>query len=314
MERLGVAQLRPWDLGVTLNRSEPLRPYATAAELEAKAATMFERLDPSLARQFQVMIDERLLDLESRKGKAPGGYCDTLHFRGRPFIFMNGVGVMEDVQTLLHEAGHAFHAFAADGQPLIWQRHPTAESAELASMSMELLAAPLLDSPGAFLSPRDAAVARLEHLEDILIALCHIASVDAFQAWLYTSGEGGNRAARDEAWLRIRARFEPVIDWSGLRAERTARWHRQIHIFLYPLYYIEYGIAQLGALQVWGNHRRDPIAALEGYRRFLHLGATNGLPGLYRAAGVRLVFDRDSMAPLVAAVETEIARLREALI
>ncbi len=312
-ERLGVPQLRPWDLAVTLHRAEALRPFATGAELEAKTATMFRHLDPVLASQFQVMIDERLLDLESRKGKAPGGYCDTLHFRGRPFIFMNCVGVMEDVQTLLHEAGHAFHAFASDGQSLIWQRHPTAEAAELASMSMELLAAPLLDAPGAFLASRDAAVARLEHLEDILIALCHIASVDAFQSWLYTSGEGGDRNARDAAWLRIRSRFEPVVDWSGLTAERTARWHRQIHLFLYPFYYIEYGIAQLGAIQVWGNHRRDPGSALAGYRRFLGLGATEGLPELYRAAGARLVFDRAALEPLVGEVETEIERLRASL-
>ncbi len=312
-ERLGVAQLRPWDLAVSLHRQQPLRPFTTGAELQAKAARLFQRLDPTLGEQFQTMIAEQLLDLESRMGKAPGGYCDTLHFRGRPFIFMNGVGVMEDVQTLLHEAGHAFHAFASDAQPLIWQRHPTAESAELASMSMELLAAPLLDAPDAFLTARDATVARLEHLEETLVTLCHIATVDAFQSWLYTSGEGGVSSARDAAWLRIRSRFEPVVDWSGLTAERVARWYRQIHIFLYPFYYIEYGIAQLGALQVWLNHRRDPEAALVAYRRFLALGATAGLPDLYRAAGARLVFDREALEPLVEALEAEAERLRGSL-
>jgi oligoendopeptidase F len=309
-DRLGVERLRPWDLAVSLHRGEPLRPYATGAELEGKAARLFQRLDPTLAGQFRIMVEERLLDLESRKGKAPGGYCDTLHFRGRPFIFMNGVGVMEDVQTLLHECGHAFHAFASDAQPLIWQRHPSAESAELASMSMELLAAPLLDAPGAFLATRDAATARLEHLEDILIALGHIASVDGFQSWLYTSGAGGDGEARDAAWLRIRSRFEPVVDWSDLTAERIARWYRQIHIFLYPFYYIEYGIAQLGALQVWLRHRRDPERALADYRRFLALGATQSLPELYRAAGARLIFDREGILPLVGAVEEEADRLR----
>ncbi len=309
-ERLGVDRLRPWDLGVTLYRDQPIRPFRTAEELTRKVHAMFEHLDPVLAGQFQVMMDEGLLDLESRKNKAPGGYCDTLHYRGRPFIFMNAAGVMDDVQTLLHEAGHAFHAFSSDRQALIWQRHPTAESAELASMSMELLAAPLLDLPGAFLSRRDAAIARLEHLEDVLLTLCHVASIDALQSWIYTSGKGHDAVARDRGWLDIRARFERVVDWEGLDRERVARWYRQLHIFLYPFYYIEYGIAQLGALQVWLNYRRDPAGALEAYRRFLARGATASLPDLYREAGAVLVFDQDRMVPLVVAVEEEISRLR----
>lgn len=311
--RLGVDRLRPWDLGVTLYRDQPIRPFAGADELASKVHVMFGQLDPVLAGQFKTMMDERLLDLDSRKNKAPGGYCDTLHYRGRPFIFMNAAGVMDDVQTLLHEAGHAFHAFSSHRQPLIWQRHPTAESAELASMSMELLAAPLLDRPGAFLSTRDAAIARLEHLEDVLLTLCHVASIDALQSWIYTSGRGQDAVARDQGWLEIRSRFERVVDWDGLEQERVARWYRQLHIFLYPFYYIEYGIAQLGALQVWLNHRRDPAAALEAYRRFLARGATASLPDLYREAGAELVFDQDRMAPLVEAVEQEIGRLRAIL-
>ncbi len=308
--RLGLDRLRPWDLNVSLYRDQPLRPFEGGAELAAKARRLFERLDPVLAGQFGLMVDEGLVDLDSRKGKAPGGYCDTLHFRGRPFIFMNAAGVMEDVQTLLHEAGHAFHAFASDAKPLIWQRHPTAESAELASMSMELLAAPLLDAPGAFLTPRDAAIARLEHLEDVLITLAHVASIDAFQTWIYTDPDGRDGRARDRAWLQIRSRFERAVDWTGLEPERIGRWYRQLHVFLYPFYYIEYGIAQLGALQVWLNHRRDPDQALAAYRDFLSRGATASLPELYQAAGAELVFDAGRMAPLVAAVEEELARLR----
>ncbi len=308
--RLGVPALRPWDLMAPIYRDQPLRPFADVTELTGKTAHLFERLDDDLAAQFRVMADEQLLDLESRKNKAPGGYCDTLHFRGRPFVFMNASGVMEDVQTLLHESGHAFHAFSAHRQPLIWQRHPTAESAELASMSMELLAAPLLDAPGAFLSERDAAVARLEHLEDVLVTLCHVAAVDAFQAWIYSDPRGADALARDAQWLEIRSRFEPIVDWSGLGAERVARWYRQLHIFLYPFYYIEYGIAQLGAIQVWQNHQRDPAAALEAYRRFLALGATASLPQLYHEAGAKLVFDREPMEALVGAIESEIERQR----
>ncbi|HEX9164442.1 MAG TPA: M3 family oligoendopeptidase [Gemmatimonadales bacterium] len=309
--RLGLEELRPWDLGVNPYRAEALRPYADPAELPGVARRIFGRLDPALGAEFQVMMDEHLLDLESRRGKAPGGYCDTLHARGRPFIFMNASGVMDDVNTLLHEAGHAFHAFASHAQPLIWQRHPGSESAELASMSMELLAAPHLARPTGYLTVPDAVLARLEHLEDILVSLAHIASVDAFQHWLYTSGAGGEAAARDAAWLRIRARFDPEVVWSGLEAERVARWYRQLHIFLYPFYYIEYGIAQLGALQVWRNSGRDPAGAVAAYRRFLALGATRSLPELFAAAGAELVFDAARMAELVALVEEEITALRQ---
>lgn len=309
-ERLGVDLLRPWDLSVSPYRKTPLRPFLTAGELAPTARRIFGRLDPILGAEFQTLLDEGLLDLESRKGKAPGGYCDTLHARGRPFIFMNASGVMEDVMTLLHEAGHAFHAFAAHAQPLIWQRHPGAEAAELASMGMELLAAPLLGPPDGYLDEHDAAIARLEHLEDVLMTLTHIASVDAFQSWLYTSGEGHDPPVRDAAWVRLRGRFEPIVDWSGLAAERTARWFRQLHIFLYPFYYIEYGLAQLGALQLWRNYRQDGPGAVEAYRRFLSLGATRPLPELYRAAGAGLVFDAAGMRPLVDLVEEEMDRLR----
>jgi oligoendopeptidase F len=311
--RLGLERLRPWDLGVSLYREQPLRPFRTGAELAEKAHRLFAALDPVLADQFGIMRDEGLLDLDSRRNKAPGGYCDTLHFRGRPFIFMNAAGVLDDVMTLLHEAGHAFHAFASHAQPLIWQRHPTAEAAELASMSMELLASPLLDAPGTFLAPRDAVVARVEHLEDALVTLCHVASIDAFQSWLYTAGRDADAGGRDAAWLRIRGRFERTVDWAGLEAERIARWYRQLHIFLYPFYYVEYGLAQLGALQVWMNHRRDPDAALAAYRRFLGRGATASLPELYREAGARLVFDAAGLRPLVGAVEEELAALRARL-
>ena len=154
-------------------------------------------------------------------------------------------------------------------------------------------------------------MALLEHLEDILLSLSHIASVDAFQNWIYTSGQGGDAAARDAEWLRIRARFERGVDWSGLEAERTSRWYRQLHIFLYPFYYIEYGIAQLGALQVWRNSLSDPVAAVTAYRRALGLGATRPLPELYAAAGARLTFDAGDIADLTALVEQRVDALRE---
>ena len=311
--RLGLDVLRPWDLAVDPYRSNALRPFADATEFGGTARRVFDRLDPSLGREFQLMVEEGLLDLESRKGKAPGGYCETLHFSGRPFIFMNAVGLVDDVMTLLHEAGHAFHAFAAHEQPFIWQRHPGSEAAELASMSMELLAAPHLIQPTGYFSPEDAQSAWLEHLEDILLSLVHIASVDAFQTWIYTSGNGGDADARDAEWLRVRSRFERGVDWSGLDDDRVARWYRQLHIFMYPFYYIEYGIAQIGALQVWRNSLDDPVRAVARYRDALALGAVRSLPEIYRTAGARLTFEAEAIRELVDLVEKEINRVRAQL-
>ena len=312
-KRLGLDSLRPWDLAVDPYRASPLRPFGDVGEFVGKARRVFDNVDPVLGAEFQTMIDEDLLDLDSRKGKAPGGYCETLHHRGRPFIFMNAVGLVDDVMTLLHEAGHAFHAFASHRQPLIWQRHPGSEAAELASMSMELLASRHLIEPTGYFSAEDHRSAWLEHLEDILLSLVHIASVDAFQTWIYTSGEGHDAAARDAAWLRIRARFERGVDWTGLERERVARWYRQLHIFMYPFYYIEYGIAQVGALQIWRNSLQDPARAVVNYRRALALGAVHGLPEMYRTAGAKLSFDAETIGPLVELVESEIAKIRAQL-
>jgi oligoendopeptidase F len=312
-QRLGLDVLRPWDLAVDPYREKPLRPFADAGELVGKARQVFDRVDPSLGLEFQMMIAEGLLDLESRKGKAPGGYCETLHFRGRPFIFMNAVGLVDDVMTLLHEAGHAFHAFASHRLPLIWQRHPGSEAAELASMSMEFLAAPHLTQPVGYFASEDAASAWLEHLEDVLLSLVHIASVDAFQTWIYTSGQGGDAEARDQAWLRLRSRFERGVNWSGLDQERVARWYRQLHIFMYPFYYIEYGIAQLGALQVWRNSLENPRRAVGQYRDALSLGAVRSLPEIYSTAGARLTFDSEAIGELVQLVESQIERVRAEL-
>jgi oligoendopeptidase F len=309
-QRLGLDALRPWDLAVDPYRAAPLRPFETVDQFVGAARRVFDRVDPVLGNQFQTMIDERLLDLDSRKGKAPGGYCETLHFRGRPFIFMNAVGLVDDVMTLLHEAGHAFHAFASHRQPLIWQRHPGSEAAELASMSMELLASPHLAKPTGYFTPDDHRRAWLEHLEDVLLSLVHIASVDAFQTWIYTSPDGADAVARDEAWLRIRSRFERGVDWTGLERERVARWYRQLHIFMYPFYYIEYGIAQIGALQIWRNSLADHAGAVARYREALALGAVRTLPDMYRAAGARLTFDVGLIGELVDLVEDQIDKIR----
>jgi oligoendopeptidase F len=308
--RLGVETVRPWDLSVNPDRAEPLVPFTGVSHFVGAAQRIFDRVDGELGDWFRTMAREGLLDLESRPGKAPGGYCTTLQFRGRPFIFMNAVGVPDDVATLVHEAGHCFHSFAMRRHPLIWQRGTGMEAAELASMSMELLAAPYLAEPEGYYPPADVRHAWIEHLEDVLLSLAHIASVDAFQSWLYTSGAGADAGARDAAWLRIRSRFEQGVDWRGLERERAARWYRQLHIFLSPFYYIEYGLAQLGALQVWRDSLRDPRGAVARYKAALALGATRPLPEIYAAAGARLVFDVEPMRELVALVEARIGELR----
>ena len=308
-ERLGLETLRPWDLAVDPDNRAPLKPFTDAADFLATSRRVFNAVDPELGREFGVMADAGLLDLDSRAGKAPGGYCTKLPFRRLPFIFMNAVGVADDVNTLVHEAGHCFHAFAARDLPFIWQRSTGSEAAELASMAMELLAAPHLERPVGFYTPADARRAQIEHLEDVVHSLVHIASVDAFQSWIYTSGEGDSPAARDRAWLDIRARFDRGVDWSGLDDERVARWLRQLHIFELPFYYVEYGIAQLGAIQVWRNSQRDHAAAVAAYRRALALGGTRSLPAIYRAAGAELVFDAPRIADLVGAVETRLGEL-----
>ena len=307
---LGVDRLRPWDLGVDPLNRPALAPFTSAEGFLGPAERVFTAVDPELGARFARMRREGLLDLDSRAGKAPGGYCTGYSWSKVPFIFMNAVGVGDDVTTLLHEAGHCFHDFEASGLPFLWQRGTGSEMAELASMSMELLASRHLAAPTGWYSEADARRARAEHLEDVLIALAHIASVDAFQSWIYTSGRGHDAGARDAAWLEIRARFEQGIDWSGLERERVARWYRQLHIFELPFYYIEYGIAQCGAIALWEESMRDPAAAVSRYRRALALGGTQSLPELYRAAGVRLVFDEAAMTPLVALVEQTIAELR----
>lgn len=309
-QSLGVDRVRPWDTLVHLESREPVRPFQDANGLVQPAQRIFDTLDAELGARFREMSNDGLLDLTSRAGKAPGGYCTNLSWRKKPFIFMNAVGVPDDVNTLVHEAGHCFHDFSANRLPYLWQRSAGHEAAELASMSMELLVAPHLVAPTGYYTPDEARSVEVEHLEDILGSLAHIASVDAFQRWIYTSGHGHDAVARDQAWLAERERFERGVDWSGLEAERVARWYRQLHIFELPFYYIEYGIAQMGALQLWRDAQRDPAATMRRYKAFLALGGTRPLPELYAAAGARLVFDRDGMAELVGLVEDRIAALR----
>lgn len=304
-EQLGVATLRPWDLAVDALNRPPLKPFTDTADLERGSQTIFDRLDPELAGGFTTMRELRLLDLANRKGKAPGGYQSTLSEARLPFIFMNAVGLQRDVETILHEAGHAFHALATRGEDLYAYRGAPIEFCEVASMAMELLAAPHLD---VFYTEADAKRARRVHLEGIVGVFPWIATVDAFQHWVYTH-PGHSRAERRAAWLELMDRFGGDVDWSGHESARASLWHKQLHIFLYPFYYVEYGIAQLGALQVWANSRRDPARALADYRAGLALGGSRPLPELFAKAGCRFDFSRETLKPLTQLVRAELARL-----
>ncbi len=310
-EQMGLETLRPWDLTSDPQGRPPLKPYDDIDDMTATAQRIFAKVDPVLGEQFGTMREEGLLDLDSRKGKRPGGFCTSFPHRKRPFIFMNSSGVGSDVRTLLHEAGHAFHGFATlEHLPFLHQRRYGSEMAEVASMAMELLASPYLrKADGGYFEDADYARSRTEHLEGIISLLTWVATVDAFQHWLYTDEAAKGRDARDAKWQEIWARFDPNTDWSGLEQQRVARWYKQLHIFLYPFYYIEYAIAQLGALQVWRNALGDQAKAVKDYRAALALGGSKPLPELYGTAGARLMFDAEGMAELVALIERELAGL-----
>jgi oligoendopeptidase F len=309
--QMGLERLRPWDTSVDPKGRTALKPFADSDSLTARAANVFAQVDPDFRGYYQSMVDANLLDLENRKGKAPGGYCATLNFRKLPLIFLNAVGVDDDLRALLHEAGHAFHSIEASRLPLLFQRHPGSEMAEVASMSMELLGSPFIGKQsGGFYDEDEARRSRTEMLEGIILFFSHCAAVDAHQHWMYLNDAGRDSRARDAKWLELRARFEgQAVDWSGLDAERIARWYQQPHFFSSPFYYIEYGIAELGALQVWRNSLRDRKGAVQQYREALALGATRPLPELFKAAGARLIFDADGMRELVAVVEEELSKL-----
>lgn len=305
-KQLDLEKLRPWDLSVdTLNRPA-LKPFEKVEEMVTRTQKIFDKLDGELAGGFQQMQDLKLLDLANRKGKAPGGYQSTLNEARLPFIFMNAVGQQRDVETILHEAGHAFHALATRNDDLLAYRSAPIEFCEVASMSMELLGNEFIEE---FYSTDDGRRARRSHLEGIIGVLGWIATVDAFQHWIYTN-PGHTRVERSAAWNQLMDRFAGDVDWSGHEEVRANLWHRQLHIFLYPFYYIEYGIAQLGALQVWANSKRDKAKALADYKSSLALGGSRPLPELFAAAGCKFQFDAATIRPLVELARVELAKLK----
>lgn len=303
-KKLGLDSLRPWDLQVDPKNRPPLRPYSGPEALESGVQRVFEALDPALGKAFSSMRARGSLDLESRKGKAPGGYCTFFPVEGKPFIFMNGVGLHDDVQTLLHESGHAFHFMETARWPWALQWNVGVEFAEVASMAMELLALPFLSSSlGGFYPPEDAERALAEHLESVITLWPYIAVVDAFQHWAYEHPHAASSPeACDGEWERLWNRFMPGIDTRGLENFVKTGWQRKLHIHQIPFYYIEYGMAQLASLQIWINSLENRQVALAAYRRALALGGTASLPELYSAAGAGFAFDRPALRKAVSRV------------
>ena len=301
-QRLGLQSVKPWDIYIASDGLEALKPFTTVEELETKISRMFHALDAELGAQFDSLRAQDL-DLDSRAGKGPGGYCDFFPFSGKAYIFMNAVGIQDDVQTMLHEGGHAFHALESyQHQRLHWNFHGPMEFCEVASMGMELLASPYLETEkGGFYSAEDARRARVMHLRGSgVLFLPYMAVVDAFQHWLYADAPVGVSIAEIHAkWAQLHKIFLPSIDFEGIEDALSMRWHLQSHIFTAPFYYIEYGIAQLGALQIWKHSLEKPQETVKQYRSALGLGYTKGLAQLFQAAGIRLPFDSELVKDLM---------------
>jgi oligoendopeptidase F len=301
---LGVTSVRPWDMACDRYGRPPLKPFQTTAKLAQGCRAIFDGVDPGLGQEFQEMMDLGLLDLDSRKGKAPGGYQTDLAEVRLPFIFTNAVGLNRDVFTLLHEGGHAFHAFAVRHEPISSYRHAPMEFSEVASMSMELLSHPYLN---AFYTEPEAARARHDdHLGRVqFFPWC--ATIDAFQHWIYTH-PGHTREERADYWLELNRRFGAGVDHSGYEDALRYRWQSQLHLFEYPFYYIEYGIALLGALQIWMNSLKDAPRAIHAYKAALSLGGSRPLPELFTAADARFDFTERTLEPLMHAVQNAMAQ------
>ena len=298
---LGLDGLRPWDVnektgvGPDTEGKPPLRPFENVEEMVSKLSVMFHEMSDVLGSMFDKLVEMDTLDLDTRKGKAPGGYQYYLEKSRVPFIFMNAAGLQGDLETMIHEAGHAFHSLYCGHLELIDERNYPIEFAEVASMSMELLTQPGWDI---FYEGGDANRARRAHLEGVIFLLPWIATIDSFQHWVYSNPEH-TRDEREAAWIEIRRRFGSEMNWDGIDGFRGVSWQVQGHLYGAPFYYIEYGIAQLGSLQLWQTHRKDREEALDDYAKAMSLGNTKTLPELFSAANLRLGFSEEHLEPLI---------------
>jgi oligoendopeptidase F len=302
-KKLGLETLRPWDGEAEPAGVEPLRPFTDGKDLLAKTTACFDRLNPFFGDCLRTMQEMGRFDLESRKGKAPGGYNCPLAETGAPFIFMNASGQMGDLTTMVHEGGHAIHSFLTHPLKLSSFKEYPMEIAEVASMSMELFS---MDHWELFFDDKnDLARAREHQLERVISIFPWIATIDKFQHWVYEN-PGHSPEDRKENWLRILEEFSSqTVDWTGLEHYREFSWQKQLHLFEVPFYYIEYGIAQLGAIGLWMQYKHNKEKALDNYMAALSLGATRTLPDLYSAAGLQFGFAKDYIKKLMSFVNDE---------
>lgn len=312
-QRLGLDTLRYYDLFVDPSGLPPLKPFADVRDLISRTSAIFHQVLPKFGKYFDDMDSSGLLDLENRKNKAAGGYCMSYAYSHKPFIFANAVGIHDDAQTLLHEGGHSFHDYETYHLPYFQQRHAPMEFAEVASMGMELLSSPYLAQEyGGYYTERDAARALWEVLETNIRFWPYMAIVDAFQHWAYENPQDSiNPEKCDTCWKELETRFRPHIDWSGYEDVMRTGWQRKDHIHVSPFYYVEYGLAQMGATQVWANALHDQASAVERYRQALQLGCTKPLPDLFSAAGGKLGFDSQTLGEAVGLLEKKLMELEE---
>lgn len=304
---LKLSDLRPWDKAVDTSGKPALKPFSNADELLKKTITCFNRLDPYFGECLETMHKMGHLDLDSRKGKAPGGYNYPLAESGVPFIFMNATSTLRDMVTLLHEGGHAVHSFLTEALELNDFKNTPSEVAELASMSMELITMDHWDV--FFESEEELNRAKKEHLEQLIETLPWVACIDKFQHWIYENAQA-TKPERTKAWEQILSSYSDTItDWSGLEDIKKFIWHRQLHLFEVPFYYIEYGMAQLGAVAVWKNYKENSAKGLEGYKAALKLGYTRSIPQIYEAGGIHFDFSKKYIKELMAFVKTQIPNI-----
>lgn len=307
MEKLGYGELKPYDTAVSLDGKPPLKPFETGAEMLNKTTDLFYKIDTYCGERLEIMKEMNHLDLESKKGKAPGGYNYPLYEIGVPFIFMNSVGLQRDLVTMVHEGGHAVHSFLSRDLELTPFKSLTSEIAELASMSMELISMEHWDD--IYNDSDELKRAKKEQLQGVLDVLPWVATVDAFQHWLYEHPDHST-AERHQAWLNISGRFSSnLVDWSDYPDYHEVIWQRQLHIFEVPFYYIEYGMAQLGAIAMWRNYKKDPKKTMEQYKEALALGYTKSIPEVYETAGIRFDFSKKYVSELATFVREELDKL-----
>lgn len=304
-EKLSIDSLRPWDRVVSPFGRPPRAPFKTEREYIEKTQALFRAVDPIFEKEFDILDRNGLLDLMSRPGKAPGGYMYSIEDMRLPFIFFNAVGTHSDIQTLLHEGGHAFHTLATREEPIGDYRSAPMEFCEVASMSMELFGLERIDE---IYDPEDSREHKYLQLESIVDLFGWVATIDAFQHWLYTH-PGHSRQERRDEWVELASRFSPHIDWSGMEDHFAYLWHRQGHLFSQPFYYIEYAIAQIGALQAWLAESRDHAGTVKKYQEALALGGSRSLPFLFETAGLRFAMGSDILNEIIPAVMKRIGEL-----